>query len=143
AGRTTLNGEGLQHEDGHSQLSAIAHPTLMAYDPAFAYELAVIIQDGMRRMYQDGEDIFYYLTLQNENYPMPPMPEGAEEGILKGLYKFKPGPEGKKHKAHIIGSGAIMRSALAAQEILARDYDVSADVWSANSYKSLRNEALA
>src|SRR5204863_3039737 len=91
AGRTTLNGEGLQHEDGHSHLVAGTVPNLMAYDPAFAYELAVIIQDGMRRMYQAGENLFYYLTLYNENYAMPAMPEGAEQGILKGLYKFKSG----------------------------------------------------
>src|SRR5580765_6050655 len=101
AGRTTLNGEGLQHEDGHSLLLASTIPTLLTYDPAFAYEIAVIIQDGMRRMYQEGEDIFYYLTLYNENYQMPPMPSGVEHGILKGLYKFRAGPEKKMHKAHI------------------------------------------
>ena len=142
AGRTTLNGEGLQHEDGHSLLLASTIPTLLTYDPAFAYEIAVITQDGIRRMYQEGEEIFYYLTLYNENYAMPPMPEGAEQGILKGLYKFKPGPDGKKHKAHILGSGPIIRSALAAQEILAERYEVSADVWSATNYKQLRTEAL-
>ena len=142
AGRTTLNGEGLQHQDGHSQLLASTIPTLMAYDPAFAYEIAVIIADGMRRMYSEGEDIFYYLTLYNENYPMPPMPSGAEEGILKGLYKFKSGPNGKKHKAQIFGSGPLLIEALRAQEILASDYDVSADVWSATSYKLLRTDAL-
>jgi len=142
AGRTTLNGEGLQHEDGHSLLLASTVPSVMAYDPAFAYEIAVIVQDGMKRMYQDGENIFYYLTLYNENYLMPAMPPGVEQGILKGLYKFKAGPEGKKHKAHILGSGPIIRSALAAQEIMAERYDVSADVWSATSYKLLRNEAL-
>src|SRR3989442_8892190 len=114
AGRTTLNGEGLQHEDGHSLLLASTIPTLYTYDAAFAYEIAVIIQDGLRRMYQDGEELFYYLTLYNENYPMPPMPEGVEQGILKGLYKFKPGPAGKKHKAHIFGGGPIIRSALKA-----------------------------
>ena len=141
AGRTTLNGEGLQHQDGHSHLLASAVPTLMAYDPAFSYELAVIIQDGMRRMYQEMENIFYYITLYNENYMQPAMPEGVNEGILRGLYKFKPGVGGKK-KAHIFGSGPIMNSALKAQEILARDYDVSADVWSATSYKLLRNDAL-
>ena len=141
AGRTTLNGEGLQHQDGHSHLLASAVPTLMAYDPAFSYELAVIIQDGMRRMYQEMEDIFYYITLYNENYMQPQMPEGVNEGILRGLYKFKAGPGGKK-KAHLFGSGPIMNSALKAQEILARDYDVSADVWSATSYKLLRNDAL-
>jgi len=144
AGRTTLNGEGLQHEDGHSHLLASTVPNLLAYDPAFAYELAVILQDGMRRMYQEGEELFYYLTLYNENYTMPPMPEGVEDGILKGLYRFKEGPtdEGSL-RAHILGSGPMMLSALRAQEILARDYQVSADVWSVTSYKSLRHEALA
>ena len=145
AGRTTLNGEGLQHQDGHSHLMAGTIPTLLTYDPAFAYELAVIVQDGMRRMYQEMEDIFYYITLYNENYVQPPMPEGVKEGILRGLYKFKAGPSGgtgKKHKAQIFGSGPIINSALKAQEILARDYDVSADVWSATSYKLLRNDAL-
>src|SRR6266568_525676 len=142
AGRTTLNGEGLQHEDGHSLLLASTLPTLLTYDPAFAYEIAVIIQDGMRRMYQEGEEIFYYLTLYNENYPMPPMPGGVEQGILNGLYKFKPGPTGKQHKAHIFGSGPIIRSALEAQEILAERYDVSADVWSATNYKQLRTDGL-
>jgi pyruvate dehydrogenase E1 component len=142
AGRTTLNGEGLQHEDGHSLLLASTIPTLLTYDPAFAYEIAVIIQDGMRRMYQNGEEVFYYLTLYNENYVMPPMPQGVETGILSGLYKFKAGPEGKKHKAHVFASGTIIRSALKAQEILADRYDVSADVWSATNYKLLRNDAL-
>jgi len=142
AGRTTLNGEGLQHQDGHSLLLASTIPTCHAYDPAFAFEIAVIIADGMKRMYQDMEDGYYYLTLHNEPYAMPAIPEGAAEGIIKGLYRFKTGAEGKKLKAHILGSGPIMRSALEAQEILARDYDVSADVWSATSYKTLRNEAL-
>jgi len=117
-------------------------PTLVAYDPAFAYEVAVIIADGMKRMFADGEDVFYYLTLYNENIPMPPMPPGVEEGILKGLYRFKPGAAGKKLKAHILGSGPIIYSALKAQEILAERYGVSADVWSATNYKSLRNEAI-
>ncbi len=142
AGRTTLNGEGLQHEDGHSLLLASTIPNLLTYDPAFAFEIAVIIQDGMRRMFREGEDVFYYLTLHNENYPMPPMPEGVEAGILKGLYKFKAGPVDKKHQAQILGSGPIIRSALRAQEILAERYDVSADVWSATNYKQLRAEAL-
>ena len=142
AGRTTLNGEGLQHQDGHSLLHASTIPTLLAYDPAFTYELAVIIADGLRRMFAEGEGIFYYLSLYNENYAMPPMPAGVEDGILKGLYKFKPGPEGKKLKAHIFGSGSIINSALKAQEILAERYNVSADVWSATSYKLLRTDAL-
>jgi len=142
AGRTTLNGEGLQHEDGHSLLLASTIPTLLTYDPAFAYEVAVIVADGMRRMYVNNEDVFYYLTLYNENHTMPPMPVGVEEGILKGLYRFKPGAEGKKLKAHIFGSGPIINQALRAQQILADRYGVSADVWSATNYKELRNEAL-
>jgi pyruvate dehydrogenase E1 component len=142
AGRTTLNGEGLQHQDGHSLILSSTIPTLLTYDPAFAYELAVIIADGMRRMYVEQEDIFYYLSLYNENYTMPPMPEGVEEGILKGLYRFKPGIEKKKLKAHILGSGPLIRGALRAQQILADKFDVSADVWSATSYKLLRNDAL-
>jgi pyruvate dehydrogenase E1 component len=142
SGRTTLNGEGLQHQDGHSPILAGTVPTLYAYDPAFAYEIAIIVCDGMKRMFQEGEEIFYYLCLYNENYPMPAMPAGVEEGVIKGLYKFKTGPGGTKHKAHLFGSGSLIRSALQAQEILAERYDVSADVWSATSYKNLRNEAL-
>jgi pyruvate dehydrogenase E1 component len=142
SGRTTLNGEGLQHQDGHSLILSSASPTLLTYDPAFTYELAVIVADGLRRMYIEGEDVFYYLTLYNENYEMPPMPEGVAEGILKGLYRFKAGPEKKALKAHIFGSGPIIREALRAQQILAEEYDVSADVWSATSYKLLRNDAL-
>jgi pyruvate dehydrogenase E1 component len=141
AGRTTLNGEGLQHEDGHSLLLASTIPTLMTYDPAFAYEVAVIIADGMKRMFVDGEDTFYYLTLYNENHVMPPMPRGVEDGILKGLYRFKAGPQ-KKIKAHIFGSGPIINQALRAQQVLAERYDVSADVWSATNYKLMRNDAL-
>jgi pyruvate dehydrogenase E1 component len=142
AGRTTLNGEGLQHQDGHSLLHASTIPTLVAYDPAFAYEVAVIVADGLRRMYVEGEELFYYLCLYNENYAMPPMPEGAEEGILKGLYRFKAGATGLKQKAHILGSGPIINEALRAQSILAERYGVSADVWSATGYKLLRNDAL-
>ena len=142
SGRTTLNGEGLQHQDGHSLLHAGTVPTCLPYDPAFGYELAVIITEGMRRMYVDNEEIFYYIALYNENHAMPAMPEGCAEGILKGLYKFKAGPEGKKVKAHIFGSGPIINSALRAQEILAERYGVCADVWSATSYKLLRNDAI-
>jgi len=142
AGRTTLNGEGLQHEDGHSHLLAAAVPSLLTYDPAFAYEIAIIIQDGLRRMYAEGEDVFYYLTLYNENYQMPPMPEGVQAGVLKGLYKFRQGQKGLKLSAQLFGSGPILRHVLSAQEILAERYNVSADVWSATSYKSLRAEAL-
>jgi pyruvate dehydrogenase E1 component len=142
AGRTTLNGEGLQHEDGHSLILASTIPTLMTYDPAFAYEVAVIVQDGLRKMYAQGEDLFYYLTLYNENYAMPPMREGTEEGILKGLYKFSEGEKNRKLRAHIFGSGTLLRHALTAQKILLDQYGVSADVWSATSYKLLRGEAL-
>jgi len=142
SGRTTLNGEGLQHQDGHSLILSSTIPNIATYDPAFSYEMAVIIADGMRRMYVEGEDLFYYLALYNENYTMPPMPDGVEEGILKGLYRFKAGPEKTKLKAHILGSGPIIREALRAQQILAENYGVSADVWSATSYKLLRNDAL-
>jgi pyruvate dehydrogenase E1 component len=117
-------------------------PNLVTYDPAFGYEISLIIADGLRRMYQEDEDVFYYLTLYNENYSMPPMPKGVEEGVLKGLYRFKPGLPGKQHKAHIFGSGPIINQALRAQEILAENFDVSADIWSATSYKLLRNDAL-
>src|SRR6185369_1811434 len=142
SGRTTLEGEGLQHQDGHSLLFTSTIPTCLPYDPAFGYELAIIVTDGLRRMYAEGEEIFYYLSLYNENYAQPAMPPGVEDGILKGLYKFKPGPEGKKIKAHILGSGPIILSALKAQEILAERYGVSADVWSATSYKLLRTDVL-
>ncbi len=142
SGRTTLNGEGLQHQDGHSLLLSSSIPTLMTYDPAFSYEMAIIIADGMKRMYIDNEDLFYYLTLYNEKYLMSPMPEGVAEGVLKGLYKYKPGAPGKKLRAHILGSGPIIREALRAQEILEQRFNVSADVWSATSYKTLRHDAL-
>jgi pyruvate dehydrogenase E1 component len=145
AGRTTLNGEGLQHQDGHSHILASTVPSIVAYDPAFAYELAVIIQDGIRRMYEAGEDVMYYLTLCNENYAMPPMAEGITEGILKGLYKFKkadikttPGA-----KVHLFGSSVLVRECLRAQTILAEKFGIAADVWSATSYKELRRDALA
>jgi pyruvate dehydrogenase E1 component len=141
SGRTSLNGEGLQHQDGHSLLHASTIPTCLPYDPAFGFELAVIIADGLRRMYVENENIFYYLALYNETYPMLAMPEGAEEGIVKGLYKLKPG-YGGKIKAHILGSGSILMSALKAQTILAEKYGVSADVWSATSYKLLRTDAV-
>ncbi|HTI97324.1 MAG TPA: pyruvate dehydrogenase (acetyl-transferring), homodimeric type [Dongiaceae bacterium] len=142
AGRTTLNGEGLQHQDGHSLLHASTIPTVLAYDPAFAYEVATIVADGLRRMYVEGEDVFYYLSLYNENYVMPVMPEGVTDGILKGLYKFRPATERLPVHAHIFGSGPIINSALKAQEILAERYGISADVWSATSYKLLRTDAI-
>jgi len=144
AGRTTLNGEGLQHEDGHSHLLASVIPNLVTYDPAFAYELAVILQDGLRRMYREREDVFYYVTLYNENYVQPAMPEGAEEGILKGLYLFQPSPLGEgSPRAQILGSGPLLREAVRAQELLGDRYGVAADVWSATSYKELRRDAMA
>jgi pyruvate dehydrogenase E1 component len=141
-GRTTLNGEGLQHQDGHGLLAASTIPTLMAYDAAFGYEVATIITEGLHRMYEQGEQLFYYLSLYNEKYAMPAMPEGCREGILKGLYKFKPAPEKAKHHAQIFGSGPIINQALRAQTILAEKYGVAADVWSATNYKWLRNDAL-
>jgi pyruvate dehydrogenase E1 component len=144
AGRTTLNGEGLQHADGHSLLLASTVPNLAAYDPAFAYELGVIVEDGMRRMYgPDPEDVFYYLTLYNENYVMPPMPDGAGPGILKGLYRFAPAPEGPSRRATIVFSGTAQGAAREAQQILATDHDVAAELWSATSYKALREDALS
>ncbi len=147
AGRTTLNGEGLQHQDGHSLVLASTVPNVVAYDPAYAYELAVIIQDGVRRMYEAGEDVIYYLTLYNENYVMPAMPEGAADGILKGMYKLKPAGKiakgGPKTKVHLLGSGPILQHCLRAQELLGEKYGVAADVWSVTSYKELRRDALA
>jgi len=140
AGRTTLAGEGLQHQDGHSHVLALAVPNLLAYDPAFAYEIAIIIQDGIRRMYVDQEPIFYYLTVTNEPLPMPEMPEGKEvrEGILKGLYRFRTSPmKDAKLRAQLLGSGTIMREVLEAQRILEENYGVAADVWSVTSYKNL------
>jgi pyruvate dehydrogenase E1 component len=143
AGRTTLAGEGLQHQDGHSHVLASTIPNLVAYDPAYGYELAVIIQDGIRRMYEKGEDICYYITLYNENYMMQPMPRGAAEGILKGLYKLKPATAASKlTRVHLFGSGPILREVLRAQEILGEHYGVAADIWSATSYKELRRDAL-
>jgi len=140
AGRTTLNGEGLQHQDGHSHVLASTVPNCLAYDPAYAYEIAVIVQDGLRRMYQDQEDIYYYITLYNENYAQPAMPEGVEEGIIRGIYRLKSGAG--KPKAHLFGSGPMLNEALRAQGILAEKYKVNADVWSVTSYNELRREAL-
>ena len=142
AGRTTLAGEGLQHQDGNSHVLALPVPNLMAYDPAFAYELAVIIQDGIRRMYEKREDIFYYLTVMNENYVQPPMPAGAKEGILRGLYRFKAAENEGGLPAQLLGSGAILNEAVKAQKILAERFDVAADVWSVTSYKELHRDAL-
>ena len=143
SGRTTLNGEGLQHQDGNSHLHAYTIPNLVTYDPAFAFELAVIIREGIKKMFVDQEKKFFYITVMNENYAMPEMPKGAEKGIIKGMYKFK--SSGKKKaeaKAQLFGSGTILNEVLKAQEILEKDYNVSADVWSVTSYKELRNDAL-
>jgi len=141
AGRTTLNGEGLQHEDGHSHLLASAVPNVRAYDPAFAYETSVIVQDGLRRMLQDGQDVFYYITLYNENYPMPAQPQDVEDGILRGLYLYKKGMEGRR-RVTLLGSGPILLQAVRAQELLQDKFDIAADVWSVTSYQLLRNDAL-
>ncbi|BCL74643.1 pyruvate dehydrogenase E1 component [Jeongeupia sp. HS-3] len=141
AGRTTLNGEGLQHQDGHTQLFAEYIPNCVSYDPTFAYELAVIVQDGMKRMYQDQENIYYYLTVMNENYAHPAMPEGAEAGILKGLYKFRQGEAGKL-KVQLMGSGTIFREVIAAADLLKADFGVDADIWSATSFNELRRDGV-
>ncbi len=144
AGRTTLAGEGLQHQDGHSHVLALSVPNLLAYDPAFAYEIAIIIQDGIKRMYVDQESVFYYLTVTNEPLPMPEMPPGEHirEGILRGLYRFKESTkEGAKLRAQLFGSGTIMYEVLKAQQILEERFGVAADVWSVTSYKRLYREA--
>ena len=143
SGRTTLSGEGLQHQDGNSHILALPVPNLRAYDPAYAYEIAVILQDGIKRMYMDGENIFYYITVMNEPYVMPAMPAGAREGILKGMYKFKPTSNKKaKLKAQLFGSGAILNETVRAQEILEQKYGVAADVWSVTSYKALYTDGI-
>jgi pyruvate dehydrogenase E1 component len=145
SGRTTLNGEGLQHQDGHAHLLTSTVPNLISYDPAFAYEIAVIIRHGIERMYEKQDSVFYYISVGNENYSMPPMPAGVKEGIIKGLYRFsQSNADAKKPdlKAHLLGSGAIMNQVLEAQKILEKKYNVSTDVWSATSYNELRREAL-
>ena len=144
AGRTTLTGEGLQHADGHSPVLASTVPNCRVYDPAFAYEMGVIIREGIEVMYGDEpEDCFYYLTLYNENYSMPAMPEGVEDGILKGLYRFREAAGGGAHRAQLLASGTAMLAALDAQVMLHDEFDVDVDVWSATSYKSLREDALS
>ncbi len=143
SGRTTLNGEGLQHQDGHSHVILSSVPNCVTYDPAFAYEIAVIIRDGIYRMYEKQESIFYYLSIGNENYAMPPMPEGVKEGILKGLYRFQKSTlNASAATAHLLGSGAIMNQVIEAQKILEEKYNVATDVWSVTSYNELRREAL-
>ena len=143
AGRTTLNGEGLQHEDGHSQVHASFIPNCVSYDPTFAYELAVIIHDGLRRMYEKQENVFYYITAMNENYNHPALPEGVEEGILKGLYLFKEGAKPKGPVVQLMGSGTILREVIAAAELLEKDWGVSSNVWSATSFNELAREGQA
>ncbi len=145
AGRTTLNGEGLQHEDGHSHLISSTIPNCVSYDPTFAYELAVIIQDGMRRMYADQEDVFYYITLMNENYAHPAMPKGCEENIIKGMYQL-PSPKLKTKKGpkvQLLGSGTILLEVIAAQKLLDEDFGVIADVWSCTSFNELRRDGMS
>ena len=144
SGRTTLNGEGLQHQDGHSQLMASTVPTIRSYDPAYAYEVTVIVQDGLRRMYQEGECLFYYLSVYNENYLMPPMPEGSTEGILKGMYKLGGTESGESQtlRPQLFGSGTILPGVLEAQAMLKEKYDIGCDVWSVTSYNELRRDAM-
>lgn len=144
AGRTTLAGEGLQHQDGHSHIQASTIPNCVSYDPTYSYELAVIIQDGLRRMYKEQENVFYYLTIMNENYAHPEMPEGAEEGILKGLYLFEKSKkdDGNSPTVQILGSGTIFNECRQAAEILESEYGVAVNLWSATSMNELRREGL-
>ncbi len=142
SGRTTMPGEGLQHQDGQSHLFELSVPGLKAYDPAFAYELAVIVQEGMRRMYKEGENIFYYITVINEFYHMPSMPENVEQGIVRGIYRFKAAEKKKsKAKAHLMGSGGVLNEALKAAKLLQDDFNVPTDVWSVTSWKELYTDA--
>jgi pyruvate dehydrogenase E1 component len=143
AGRTTLLGEGLQHQDGHSHVLASTVPVCEAYDPAFAYEVATIIEHGLHRMYGDDEDVFYYLTIYNENYAQPPKPDGVDDGIIAGLYRWAPAPQDTGHRAAILFSGTAQEAARTAQRELAEHYGVGAELWSATSYKKLREEALS
>ncbi|MGH2858763.1 MAG: pyruvate dehydrogenase (acetyl-transferring), homodimeric type [Solirubrobacteraceae bacterium] len=143
AGRTTLNGEGLQHEDGHSHLLFSVVPNCHAYDPAYAYEVAVIIQDGLRRMFADQEDAFFYLTLMNENYPHPAMPDGSQEGILRGIYRLREAPQGSERpRVQLLGSGTILREVIAGADLLAEEFDIDADVWSVTSFSELRRDGI-
>jgi pyruvate dehydrogenase E1 component len=143
AGRTTLNGEGLQHEDGHSHVLSSVIPNCVSYDPAYGHELAVIVHDGLRRMVANQEDVFYYITLMNENYEHPALPAGAEQGILKGLYLFRESKLKSKLRVQLLGSGTILREVEAAGELLEKDWEVAADVWSATSFTELRRDGLA
>jgi pyruvate dehydrogenase E1 component len=144
AGRTTLNGEGLQHQDGHSHMLASVVPNCVSYDPTYSYEIAVIIADGLRRMLAEQEDVFFYLTLMNENYEHPALPEGAEAGILRGMYLLREASGAAGGPAvQLLGSGTILREVLAGADLLAADYGVAADVWSATSFTELRRDGLA
>jgi len=143
AGRTTLNGEGLQHEDGHSHILASTIPNCVTYDPTFAYELVVIIRDGLRRMFQEQEDVYYYITVMNENYPHPGMPEGAEDGIIKGMYLLADGGQAKGPRVQLLGSGTILREVIAGAELLKNDFGVTADIWSATSFNELRRDGMS
>jgi pyruvate dehydrogenase E1 component len=142
AGRTTLNGEGLQHEDGHSHILASTIPNCVSYDPTFSYEVAVIIQDGLRRMFKSQEDVYYYITLMNENYSHPAMPQGAEDGIRRGMYLFREAKDGKGPRVQLLGSGTILREVIAGADLLAQDFGVAADIWSCPSFNELRREGL-
>jgi pyruvate dehydrogenase E1 component len=142
AGRTTLNGEGLQHEDGHSHLLAATIPNCVSYDPTFAYEVAVIIQDGLRRMFKDQEDVYYYITLMNENYSHPAMPKGAEEGIRRGMYLLRDAGKKKGPRVQLLGCGTILREVIAAADLLEQDFGVVADIWSCPSFNELRRDGL-
>jgi pyruvate dehydrogenase E1 component len=147
AGRTTLNGEGLQHEDGHSHVLASTIPNCISYDPTFAYEVVVIVRDGIRRMYEEQQDVYYYITLMNENYPQPAMPPGVEEGIVKGLYLLRKGAaagkSGKAPRVQLMGSGTILREVIAAADLLRDDWKVNADLWSATSFNELRRDGMS
>ncbi len=143
AGRTTLNGEGLQHEDGHSHILASTIPNCVSYDPTFAYEVVVIVRDGLRRMFEQQEDVYYYITLMNENYPHPGMSAGAEAGIVKGMYLLKEGDKGKGPRVQLMGSGTILREVMAAAELLKNDFKVNADIWSVTSFNELRRDGMS
>jgi pyruvate dehydrogenase E1 component len=143
AGRTTLNGEGLQHEDGHSHVLASTIPNCISYDPTFAYEVVVIVRDGIRRMFEAQQDVYYYITLMNENYPHPAMPAGAKEGIVKGLYMLHEGAKGKGPRVQLMGSGTILREVIAAADLLRDDWKVNADLWSATSFNELRRDGMS
>ena len=144
AGRTTLAGEGLQHDDGHTHVLASTNPVVRAYDPTFAYELAAIVRDGVQRMYGDGEDVFYYVTLYNENYAQPAKPDDVDEGIIRGIYRFAAAPDVADAKGHVrlVGSGSILQQVLAARDLLASELGIAAEVYSATSFQQLRHDAL-